>query len=224
MPAHGQPNRLPEEWPTFSESFYSTTNEFMYSDLHNIMRLRDTLKGKARETVEPLLGSSANMEDIMSNLKDTFGRPEQLIKTQIQKVRKIPPLAKDDLNALVNFAIKASNMATFLKNAGGEHHVHNPSLLSELVAKLPINRQMEWGEKCISLNETPSILGFSCLKKDHQLNQCRNKVRCSKNNCQKFHNVLLHYEIGPNEENENAGGTVQQQPEQRNCHVMTGQM
>ncbi|XP_073835506.1 uncharacterized protein [Musca autumnalis] len=330
MPAQGQPNGsintantnysnmpqkkiyplpifsgLPEEWPTFSESFYSTTNEFMYTDLHNIMRLRDALKGKARETVEPLLGSSANVEDIMSSLKETFGRPEQLIKSQIQKVRKIPPLVKDDLNALVNFAIKASNMATFLKNAGGEHHLNNPSLLSELVSKLPINRQMEWVEKCLYLNKSPSILDFSkwletlrrvanivhdtlpyaphvstnrrqpthpsrniacvavnncsvcdgvctsiikckqftnmrtdekwkkikelklcfcCLRKGHQLNQCRNKVRCSKTNCQKFHNVLLHYEIGPNEENENAGGTVQQQPEQRNCHVMTGQM
>ncbi|XP_073831109.1 uncharacterized protein [Musca autumnalis] len=325
MPAQGQPNNsintantnynnmpqkkiyplpifsgLPEEWPTFSESFYSTTNEFMYSDLHNIMRLRDALRGNARETVEPLLGSSANVEAIMLNLKEMFGRPEQLIKSQIMKVRKIPPLAKDDLNALINFATKTSNMATFLKNAEGEHHLHNPSLLSELVAKLPINRQMEWGEKCLSLNESPSILHFSawlqtlrrvanivhdtlpyapyvstnrqqptkpsrqiacvavnncsvcdgvctsiteckqfadmqtdekwnkikelklcfcCLRKGHQLNQCRNRVCCGKNNCNKFHNVLLHYDVDADEENENDSGRVQ--PQQRNCHAVS---
>ncbi|XP_073838523.1 uncharacterized protein isoform X2 [Musca autumnalis] len=296
---------LPEEWPTFSESFYSTTKEFMYSDLHNIMRLRDALRGNARETVEPLLGSSANVEAIMINLKEMFGRPEQLIKSQIMKVRKIPPLAKDDLNALINFATKTSNMATFLKNAEGEHHLHNPSLLSELVAKLPINRQMEWGEKCLSLNESPSILHFSawlqtlrrvanivhdtlpyapyvstnrqqptkpsrqiacvavnncsvcdgvctsitkckqfadmqtdekwnkikelklcfcCLRKGHQLNQCRNRVCCGKNNCKMFHNVLLHYDVDADEENENDSGRVEPQPKQRNCHAMMERM
>ncbi|XP_075151850.1 uncharacterized protein LOC142225882 isoform X3 [Haematobia irritans] len=147
----------PEEWQTFSESFYSTTAEFSYSDLHNIMRLRESLNGRAREVVECLLGNSSNVSHIMSTLRETFGRPEQLIRSQIEKV----PLQNDNLDSLATFSTKITNMSTFLKNVKEEHHLANPSLLSELVAKLPINRQMQWGEKCLSLERMPTIVDFS---------------------------------------------------------------
>ena len=66
----------PEDWSTFYEAFESTTHEFEYSNLHNIMRLKASLKGKAKETVEALLSSSANVSSIIDILKETFGRPE----------------------------------------------------------------------------------------------------------------------------------------------------
>ncbi|XP_075151929.1 uncharacterized protein LOC142225965 isoform X6 [Haematobia irritans] len=108
---------LPEEWQTFFEAYESTTSEFGYTNLHNIMRLRDSIKGRARETVESLLSHSANVNTIMEILKETYGRPEQLVRSQIEKVRAIPPLANDNLDSIVNFANKISNMTTFLKNA-----------------------------------------------------------------------------------------------------------
>ncbi|XP_073835482.1 uncharacterized protein isoform X3 [Musca autumnalis] len=152
---------LPEEWCTFFESFTTTTAEFGYSNLHNIMRLRDALKGRAREAVESLLGNSANVDAILELLEETFGRPEQLIRSQIEKVRAIPPVQNDNLDALVNYANKISNMATFLQNAKGEHHLSNPSLLSELVSKLSTNRQMQWAEKCMNLDQPATIVDFS---------------------------------------------------------------
>ncbi|XP_075164615.1 uncharacterized protein LOC142237138 isoform X2 [Haematobia irritans] len=288
---------LPEQWPTFAESFYNTTDEFQYNNLHNIMRLKESLKGSVRESVECLLGSSENVAAVMSHLKETFGRPEQLIKSQIDKVRKIPRLVNNNLEALVSFANKTSTMATFLKNARVEHHLYNPSLLSELFAKLPMNRQMEWGEKCLSLKESPSVLDFSqwletlrrvanivhdtlpyapnvstnrrqttnpsrkfacvavkncvvcegvctsvgkckqfiqistdekwekiknlkvcfcCLKKGHQLRDCRNKIACGKDDFQKFHHVLLHNEVAT----EVGNSSAVPQPEQRICHAV----
>ncbi|XP_075159750.1 uncharacterized protein LOC142232919 [Haematobia irritans] len=152
---------LPEEWQTFFESFESTTTEFGYTNLHNIMRLRDSLKGRAKESVESLLGSSNNVTAILELLRETFGRPEQLIRSQVEKVRAIPPIANDNLEALINYANKVSNMATFLKNAKGEHHLMNPSLLSELVCKLSTNRQMQWAEKCLQLQEPATVIDFA---------------------------------------------------------------
>ncbi|XP_059224765.1 uncharacterized protein LOC131997912 [Stomoxys calcitrans] len=152
---------LPEEWQTFYEAYESTTAEFGYNSLHNIMRLRDAIKGRARETVESLLGNSANVDTIIRTLLETFGRPEQLIRSQIEKVRAIPPLANDNLEALVNFANKISNMATFVKNVKGDHHLSNPSLLSELVAKLSTSRQMQWAEKCLQLQQPATIVDFA---------------------------------------------------------------
>ena len=151
----------PEEWQSFVEAFTTTTNEFQYSNLHNIMRLRDAITGRARETVEALLSNSANVGAIMQVLKETYGRPEQLIKSQIEKVRKFVPLAEDNFEQLISFANSVNNMATFLKNANGEHHLYNPTLLCELVGKLPASRQLQWAEKCILLSRTATILDFS---------------------------------------------------------------
>ena len=151
----------PEEWPSFYESFTSTTQEFEYSNLHNIMRLRDALKGKARDTVESLLSSSDNIFAILDILQQTFGRPEQLIKSQIEKVRSLPAVMEGNLDSLVNYANKITNMSTFVKNVNGVHHLANPMLLSELVSKLPVARQMQWAEKCILLERTATILDFS---------------------------------------------------------------
>lgn len=73
----------------------------------------------------------------------------------------IPTIADDSLESLVNFATQMNNMATFLKNAKGEHHLSNPTLLSELVGKLPVQKQMQWAEKCLQLDRQPTIVDFS---------------------------------------------------------------
>lgn len=125
------------------------------------MRLRESLKGRSKETVESLLGSSGNVAAIMEMFKETFGRPEQLIRSQIEKVRVIPPLTNDNLEALVNFANKIANMATFLQNDKDEHHLSNPSLLSGLVSKLSASRQMQWAEKCLQLQHPATVVDFS---------------------------------------------------------------
>ena len=69
-----------------------------------------------------------------------FGRPEQLIKSQIHKVRSLPSVNESDLTSLINFANKVSNMTTFLESVDGTYHLANPLLLSELLSKLPWSR------------------------------------------------------------------------------------
>ncbi|XP_036346141.1 uncharacterized protein LOC118755409, partial [Rhagoletis pomonella] len=151
----------PEEWQAFIEDFRSTTVELEYSDIHNIMRIREALHGRARDTVESLLTSSKNVSAIIEVLSETYGRPELLMKSQIEKVRLISNVPEGKLEPLINFAIKVNNMSTFLKSVQGDHHLANPSLLSELVTKLPTSKQMQWAEKCLSLERCPNVEDFS---------------------------------------------------------------
>ena len=62
-------------------------------------------------------------------------------------MRSILVVVQGNLESLVDYANKISNMATFVKNFKGVHHLANPMLLSELVSKLPAARQMQWAEK-----------------------------------------------------------------------------
>ncbi|XP_075151975.1 uncharacterized protein LOC142226001 [Haematobia irritans] len=151
----------PETWQIFYEDFRATTAEFEYTDLQNIIRIREAIQGAARETVESLLSSSKNVKAIIEVLKETYGRPEVLIKSQIQKVRMCQPVLEGRLDQIVTFANKVNNMAMFLKSVEGNHHLSNPSLLSELVSKLPPSKQMQWAEKCFTMTTAPTILDFS---------------------------------------------------------------
>ncbi|XP_073814266.1 uncharacterized protein [Musca autumnalis] len=151
----------PEEWATFIEDFKCSTREFGYSQLQNLMRLRDSLKGRAKETVEALLTNSSNVDEVIHTLEETFGRPELLLKSQISNVRKIRPVVDGDMEGLVIFANKVINMVTFIRNARGEHHLSNPSLLSELVTKLPQSRQIQWAEKSLTVSGPATVADFS---------------------------------------------------------------
>lgn len=73
-----------------------------------------------------------------TELEENYGRPGQLLKSQIEKVRTIAPVADGDLESLINFANKITNMSTFLQNSKGSHYLSNPVL----IVKLPMCRQM----------------------------------------------------------------------------------
>lgn len=150
----------PEDWQIFYESFITSTQEFEYSELHNIMRLKESLKGNARDTAESLLIYSRNVNSIIETLSQMFGRPEQLIKSQIQKVRPLPSVQETDLNSITNLANKVVNMTIFLESVGGDYNLSNPLLLSELIAKLPVSKRLKWAETCLNLNRMPTIKDF----------------------------------------------------------------
>ncbi|XP_075162850.1 uncharacterized protein LOC142235483 [Haematobia irritans] len=152
---------IPKPGRYFMRIFRATTAEFEYTELQNIIRIREAIQGAARETVESLLSSSKNVKAIIEILKETYGRPEVLIKSQIQKVRMCQPVLEGRLDQIVTFANKVNNMAMFLKSVEGNHHLSNPSLLSESVSKLPQSKQMQWAENCFTLTTAPTILEFS---------------------------------------------------------------
>lgn len=66
----------------------------------------------------------------MKILAETYGRPDQLIKSQIQKVRALPAIKESGFDGLLNFAIKVINMTIFIQSARGNNHLANPLLLS----------------------------------------------------------------------------------------------
>lgn len=105
------------------EEFVAITAEFEYSDLQNTIRIRGAIHGPARETVESLLSSSKNVSVVIETLKETYGRPEILIKSQIQKVSLCSNVSEGSLDQLVDFANKAYNMTMFLKSVEGQHHL-----------------------------------------------------------------------------------------------------
>ncbi|XP_055527534.1 uncharacterized protein LOC129720124 [Wyeomyia smithii] len=77
-------------------------------------------------------------------LRRRFGRPDQIIRTLTDNVRELPPLATDNLEHLIEFGTTVENLVEHIKAARQEAHLSNPTLLQELVRKLPTSLKLQW--------------------------------------------------------------------------------
>ncbi|XP_054091373.1 uncharacterized protein LOC128922983 [Zeugodacus cucurbitae] len=152
----------PEEWPMFIVAFKETTNMFAYTNVENLLRLQKALKGDARSKVESLLIHPSSVNAVISSLQFHYGRPELLIRSQLAKIRTFPSITSGKIHEIANFSSMVTNLVAFLENASAAPHLSNPTLLDELVSKLPIYKREEWARHTFAINKPyPTICEFS---------------------------------------------------------------
>ncbi|XP_062533405.1 uncharacterized protein LOC134202420 [Armigeres subalbatus] len=135
----------PADWPVFISSFMNTTLACGYSSAENLCRLQRSLKGVAYEAVQSRLLLPESVPHIMETLHLLYGRPELLIAALLEKVRSAPSPKVDKFQTIIDFGMSIQSLCDHLEVAGQVAHLSNPSLLAELVAKLPPHLQLEWG-------------------------------------------------------------------------------
>ncbi|XP_017461425.1 PREDICTED: uncharacterized protein LOC108354765, partial [Rhagoletis zephyria] len=154
-------NGHPEDWPLFHTAFIQSTAVYGYTNLENNQRLQKSLKGEARDTVQALLIHPDNVNAIIEQLRFRFGRPEQLIRSQLSIIKDIPSVPESNLVKLIPFATKVQNLVAFLKSANGHQHLVNPTLMEELVNKLPMSKRIEWARFASVIQPYATIVHFS---------------------------------------------------------------
>ncbi|XP_036346952.1 uncharacterized protein LOC118756290 [Rhagoletis pomonella] len=150
-----------EDWPLFSNAFIQSTAAYGYTNLENNQRLLKCLKGEAREVVKSLLIHPDNVASVMEQLQFRFGRPESLIRSQLQLVKEINPISESAIEKLIPFATKTKNLSVFLQSVNGVQHLSNPTLLEELISKLPISKRMDWARQAAAIKPYPTVVDFS---------------------------------------------------------------
>ncbi|XP_040152637.1 uncharacterized protein LOC120894230 [Anopheles arabiensis] len=134
----------PAEWPIFISHYEYTTRRCGYSNWENMLRLQKCLKGPALEAVRSRLVLPDVVPQVIEKLRSKYGRPVHLIKTFIEKVRKIPAPQTDKLDSLVEYGEAVQCMVDHMVAAGERAHITNPLLLQEVVGKLPTDQQLRW--------------------------------------------------------------------------------
>lgn len=151
----------PAEWLVFLAEYKRTTAEFKYTSSENPTRLNECLKGRARELVQWLLVHNDLADKIIDRLKSRYGRPELLIDAQTSMLKAIPKICDSKVEQIVPFADKVVNFSHCMLSSSNGHYLRNPTLLNELVMKLPMNTRIVWATHISSFKEAPSILDFS---------------------------------------------------------------
>lgn len=199
VPMHRKIYDLPEfdgsaeEWPMFSTAFIQTTAVYQYNNFENCLRLQKALKGNARESVKSLLIHPDNVNAIMEQLRAQYGRPEMLIRCQLQQVKEIQPIGENAMDKLVLFSVKVQNLTAFLQTANGQHHIANPTLMDELVSKIPMSKRMEWALYASSIKPYPTVSDFSSwLKSVADLVRIVQSTNVSRSNNEPKRKIVLH--------------------------------
>ncbi|XP_055614576.1 uncharacterized protein LOC129760917 [Uranotaenia lowii] len=103
-----------------------------------------SLRGNAKEAVSSFLLHPSTVPEVIETLRTLFGRPEQIVHHMVNKVRSTPAPKEHRLDMLLNFGLVVQNMCSHLKAVGLENHLSDPTLLKELVDKLPPTAQFNW--------------------------------------------------------------------------------
>ncbi|XP_055584776.1 uncharacterized protein LOC129737641 [Uranotaenia lowii] len=124
-----------------------------FSPAENLVRLQRCLKGPALEAVRSDLLQPECVPQIMETLRFVYGRPELLLEELLEKIRGIPAPKPDRLETLVDYGVAVKSLSGHLEAAHLHEHLSNPTLLSELVNRLPAHVMYDWAKHCKGLSE-----------------------------------------------------------------------
>lgn len=134
----------PADWPIFISSYNNSTAACGFSNVENLARLQRCLKGSAYESVKSRLLLPESVPQVLTTLQLLYGRPELLVHVLLDKVRTVPAPKAERLDTLIDFGLAVQSLCDHLEAAKQEAHLSNPSLLMELVEKLPAHVKLEW--------------------------------------------------------------------------------
>ncbi|XP_058446204.1 uncharacterized protein LOC131427225 [Malaya genurostris] len=134
----------PEEWPLFFGAYQASNEACGFSDVENLVRLQECLKGQALECVRGQLLLPKSIPGVIAKLRQLYGRPEQLLQSHLEKVRKLEPPRSDKLASFIPFGNTVEQLCEHLEAADLSQHMVNPILIQDLVSKLPDGEKRQW--------------------------------------------------------------------------------
>ncbi|XP_062707101.1 uncharacterized protein LOC115264963 [Aedes albopictus] len=134
----------PEEWPLFYGTYTASNEACGYTDVENLVRLQECLKGPALEMVRGQLLLPKSVPKVIVKLRQLYGRPEQLLQSHLEKVRRLEPPKAGKLASFIPFGTAVEQLCEHLEAAELQQHLVNPLLIQDLVDKLPDNDKREW--------------------------------------------------------------------------------
>lgn len=123
----------PEEWPLFIGAFEASTEACSFSDVENLVRLQESLKGPALESVRCQLLFPKSVPRVIKKLRQMYGRPKQLLQCHLDRIRRLESPKADKLASYVPFGNAVEQLYEHLKMAGLKQHLVNPLLIQDLV-------------------------------------------------------------------------------------------
>lgn len=144
-----------EEWLPFKRSYQDSAA--MFNEVQNMARLRKSIKGTAKETVRSLLFVSSDPSEVMDALERRFGRPEQLVLAEVEKIKELSRLGDTPRDVCV-FASRVNNAVNTIQALNRPQYLHSPELSRRIIEKLTPILKYRWYDYSARSPEDPELL------------------------------------------------------------------
>lgn len=133
--------------PVFIATYNTSTTRGKISNIDNLARLQKCLKGDARKKVQSLFVDPESVPEIVDTLTRSYGQPRLVIEHALHDLRQQPKIKQDDLQSIIDFAEVVKNTCAIIKMTSQPYHLQSPSLIQEVVDKLPTALQLKWAKR-----------------------------------------------------------------------------
>ncbi|GBP10056.1 hypothetical protein EVAR_77494_1 [Eumeta japonica] len=147
------------EWIAFRSVYNDRSG--LFSNVHNVARIRKALSGEARETCEALIYTETDPLQIMRVLERRFGRPDAIIKQELNKLRRMTPM-NGGMGNISSFANKVNNCVAAIRTLNKLSYLSAPEMTDEIVDKFNDILKFKWCEyKDSQNNDEPELVMLS---------------------------------------------------------------
>ncbi|GBP67619.1 hypothetical protein EVAR_98673_1 [Eumeta japonica] len=147
------------EWIAFRSVYNDTSG--LFSNVQNVARIRKALSGEARETCEALIYTETDPLQIMQVLERRFGRPDAIIKQELNKLRRMTPM-NGGMGNISSFANKVNNCVAAIRTLNKLSYLSAPEMTDEIVDKFNDILKFKWCEYKDSQNsDEPELVMLS---------------------------------------------------------------
>ncbi|XP_062708042.1 uncharacterized protein LOC115258210 isoform X2 [Aedes albopictus] len=136
----------PQDWPLFISAYEQANASCGFTNAENLVRLQQSLQGKAIEIVRSLLLLPENVPTIIEKLRRRFGNPEILSTMLAQRIQRLEGPDSDNLESVIEFGSAIGEFIQHLEVSKLSDHLKNPILMQSLIQKLPPCYAMQWVE------------------------------------------------------------------------------
>ncbi|GBP77476.1 hypothetical protein EVAR_56087_1 [Eumeta japonica] len=144
-----------QEWLMFKASYVDTHMSF--TEHENMLRLRKSLRGKAKDAVRNLLNYSKNPETVMNALEKRFGRPDAIAIAEIQNLRTLQR-PTDSPNNTYEFAGDFTNIISSLRKLKKEYYLYTPEIIKCTLDKFTSAIKYRWFDFSAKLPQEPHLI------------------------------------------------------------------
>ena len=133
-----------EEWPEYLNRVRFSTTKCGFDQEENMSRLRNTLKGKARDVVKDLMLLCKDPEEVLQSLQRKFGRPDLIIKKLLEKARGLQPIKDGELESLLGLADAIRHFVVIVESLEKSSYLTNTIIMDKFVSKLSEGYRLQW--------------------------------------------------------------------------------
>ena len=152
----------PLAWLDWFGLFSATIDSAAISQAEKIIHLQNLVSGEPKALIDGYGCNPAMYQYALSRFKSTYGKPDRIVMSFLQRLQTFRQPSTDDPNSITNYANFLSSLVDTFTQLNFLHDIHSTVNLTSALLKLPADVRLNWNRHVLSQNiKDPSLRNFA---------------------------------------------------------------